>query len=85
MVKSTLLNKSVALLAMVVAVAGLSLYALLPSQEVAASGHTATRSFSAAEVAPGGTVTVTVTANNYGDLGRIVETVPAGFTAEDGS
>ncbi|MCY3918552.1 MAG: cadherin domain-containing protein, partial [Chloroflexi bacterium] len=46
---------------------------------------TATRSFSPAQVAPGGTVTVTVTANNYGGLGRIVETVPAGFTAEDGS
>ena len=49
------------------------------------TGASATRSFSAAWVAPGGTLTVTITADNYGSLGRIVEDVPAGFTTEDGS
>ena len=33
-----------------------------------------------ASVAPGDTVTVTIVARDYGDLGRIVETVPEGFT-----
>ena len=45
----------------------------------------ATRSFSAISVDPGETVTVTIMAENYGRVGRIVETVPSGFTAEDGS
>ena len=85
MEKITLLHKAAALLAVVVAVAGLSVYQLLPSQDVAASGHTAQRSFSATEVAPGQTVTVSITADNYGRLGRIVEDDPAGFTTEDGS
>ena len=58
---------------------------LLPSDHADASGHSATRTFSATEVAPGETVTVTIVANGYGDLGRIVETVPDGFTTEDGS
>ena len=49
------------------------------------TGHSATRSFSAASVAPGDTVTVTIVARDYGDLGRIVETVPDGFTTSDGN
>ena len=40
----------------------------------------ATRSFSAAEVAPGGQVMVTLTASNFGDFGGIAETLPAGFS-----
>ena len=40
----------------------------------------ATRSFSASSVAPGGTVTVTISAANYGDFGQVVETLPAGFS-----
>ena len=45
----------------------------------------ATRSFSATSVDPGGTVTVTIRADDYGGLGRIVETLPSGFTSTDGS
>ena len=39
----------------------------------------AARSFSPATVAPGGRVTVTITAANYGLLGAVTETLPAGF------
>ena len=49
------------------------------------TGASATRSFSATSVAPGETVTVTIVARDYGGLGRIVETVPDGFTTSDGS
>ena len=38
------------------------------------------RSFSPATVAPGGTVTVTITAANYGSFGAVTETLPAGFS-----
>ena len=48
-------------------------------------GPSATRSFSATRVDPGGTVTVTIRANNYGGLGRVVETLPSGFTSPDAS
>ena len=48
-------------------------------------GPSATRSFSATSVDPGGTVTVTIRANNYGGLGRVVETLPSGFTSPDAS
>ncbi len=41
---------------------------------------TATRSFSPASVAPGGRVTVTIAAANYGTAGGVTETLPAGFT-----
>ena len=78
-------NKVLALL-MVVAVAGVALGSLwLSAPESAdASGHSATRSFSSSSVAPGETVTVTISADNYGGLGRIVETVPDEFTTSDG-
>ena len=36
-------------------------------------------------VDPGGTVTVTIRADNYGGLGRVVETLPSGFTSPDAS
>ena len=39
----------------------------------------ATRSFNPASVAPGGTVTVTIQVANYGGIGRVTETLPAGF------
>ena len=45
-----------------------------------ASAATSTRSFSPSTVAPGGQVTVTVTAVNYGFGGRVTETLPAGFS-----
>ena len=40
----------------------------------------ATRTFSTASVSPGGQVTVTITAANYGGFGRVTETLPTGFT-----
>ncbi len=43
-------------------------------------GATATRSFSPASVSPGGRVTVTITAANYGTAGVVTETLPQGFT-----
>ena len=39
----------------------------------------ATRNFNPATVAPGGTVTVTILVANYGGIGRVTETLPAGF------
>ena len=39
----------------------------------------ATRSFSSATVAPGGQVTVTIAATNYGQAGGVTETLPTGF------
>ena len=44
------------------------------------TGVTATRSFSPASVAPGGRVTVTIAAANYGTAGGVTETLPAGFS-----
>ena len=79
-------NKVLALL-MAVAVAGVvlgNLWPLTPGN-VDASGHSATRSFSSSSVAPGETVMVTIRADNYGGLGRIVETLPSGFTSPDAS
>ena len=43
-------------------------------------GPRATRSFSSTSVRPGGRVTVTVTATDYGSLGAVTETLPAGFS-----
>ena len=79
-------NKVLALL-VVVAVAGVALGSLwlVAPGDVDASGHSAMRSFSPSSVAPGETVTVTIVARDYGNLGRIVETVPDEFTTSDGS
>ena len=46
----------------------------------AAQAASAARSFSAASVAPGGTLTVTIAAANYGLGGIVTETLPAGFS-----
>ena len=40
----------------------------------------ATRSFNQATVGPGGTVTVTIQAANYGQAGGVTETLPTGFS-----
>ena len=79
------MSKTVLALLMVVAVAGVALGSLWLSApgDADASGHSATRSFSSSSVAPGETVTVTIRADNYGGLGRIVETLPSGFTSPD--
>ena len=41
----------------------------------------ATRSLSASSVAPGGQLTVTIVARDYGGVGRIVETLPTGLSS----
>ena len=49
-------------------------------QAVTAPGQpSATRSFSATSVGRGGELVVTIAAMNYGQIGALVETVPAGF------
>ncbi len=47
----------------------------------------ASRSFEPATVVPGGTVTVTIAAADYGSVGGVTETLPAGFTyvSQDGA
>ena len=45
-----------------------------------ASGHTAVRSFSSEWVAPGGEITVTITAKEYGPFAQVQETLPEGFS-----
>ncbi len=53
--------------------------------QAGASSHMAERAFSAAEVMPGGEITVTIT-HNVGGGGEIKETLPEGFTyVEDSS
>ena len=46
----------------------------------AQSAPSATRSFNLATVAPGGTVTVTIQAANYGQAGGVTEMLPSGFS-----
>ena len=48
-------------------------------------GPMAERSFSMMPAGPGAEVTVTVAASNYGPIGVVMETLPAGFTYVDGS
>ena len=74
-----LVNRVLVLL-VIAAVAGAALGGLwlLPPGDADASGHSANRSFSKTSVAPGETVTVRVTAMDYGRVGRIVETLPSG-------
>ena len=48
--------------------------------DVEAGGHSATRAFAAPWVAPGGEMEVAITARGYGALGRVIETLPEGFT-----
>ncbi len=51
----------------------------------AQNNPSASRSFSAATVEPGESVTVTITASDYGQAGGVTETLPAGFTYESSS
>ena len=52
-----------------------------PSGQADASGHSATRSLSTSSVAPGGEITVTITAADVGGgFGQVAETLPAGFS-----
>ena len=78
---SQLLNKVLVLL-VIATVAGVTLGGLwlaAPEDVRAQSGPSATRSFSATSVAPGETVTVTITATNANGFGQISDTVPDGF------
>ena len=50
------------------------------ASSVAVLGPSATRSFSSTSVRPSGRVTVTITAADYGSLGAVTETLPAGFS-----
>ena len=68
---------AVAVVAGVVALLGVSLVA---AQEGADPSASASRLFDTASVAPGGTVTVTIAAANYGGFGRVTETLPDGFS-----
>ena len=52
---------------------------LWPSGQADASGHSATRSFFSASVAPGDEITVSIAATNDGVFGQVVETLPDGF------
>ena len=78
------MNKKILTAMIAVAMAGVVL--LVGIASVAAqqnNGPSATRSFNPASVAPGGTVTVTIHVANYGGIGRVTETLPAGFTYVD--
>ena len=46
----------------------------------AVAGPRASRSFSPSSVTPGGSLNVRISVADYGGLGRVVETLPAGFT-----
>ena len=68
-----MVNRVLATMLVVVAIAGGAVVGglwLLPLGEADASGHSATRSFSETSVAPGDTVTVTIVARDYGDVGQ---------------
>ena len=73
-------KKVLALVVVAVVGAALGSIWLLPLRSVDASTHSATRSISPTLVDPGDTVTVTIIANNYGRVGRIVDTPPGGPT-----
>ena len=67
-------------LALIMIVTGAGMVGLLDPGPVDATGHSATRSFSAATVEPGGELVVTIEAAGFGAAGLIEETLPAGFT-----
>ena len=50
-----------------------------------ANEHSASRSFSATTVTPGGEITVNIALSEYGAIGRVVETLPQGFSLVSGS
>ena len=65
-------------LMMIVAAVGTA--GLLSPGPVDATGHSATRSFSAASVVIGGTVDVTIVVDELGAFGGVIETLPDGFS-----
>ena len=81
------MTKKIVPLLLVIAMMGMTMgvVGLLLSDNVSASSHSATRSFSPSEVTPGGEVSVTIAVADYGQFGGVAETIPAGFTYVDGS
>ena len=73
------LAQRVAAVSLVVSIA-IGLASILHTSPVAAAEHSATRRFSQSWALSGGELVVTITAERYGGLGRVVETLPAGFT-----
>ena len=67
-----------AALAIVAMVGAIAL--LTPPGVVEAQSHSASRAFQRSWVAPGSEFRVTITANNYGPFGQVVETLPEDFT-----
>ena len=65
---------------LVAGIAGLGTMLALPPSVAAQGSPSATRSFSPASVAPGGQVTVTITAANYGIAGGLTEALPPAFS-----
>ena len=75
--REALIRKVLAVMA-VAAVAGVvGLLSLLPV--AAQQGASATRFFDPASVTPGGRVVVTINLADYGPIGGVTETLPAGF------
>ena len=64
----------------IAAVAVLVAIALAAPAHVAAGGHGATRTLDVESVAPGGEVTVTIEATDFGPYARVTETLPEGWT-----
>ena len=47
---------------------------------VDAQSHSASRTFQASWASPGSELRVNISASNYGSFGRVVETLPSGFS-----
>ena len=76
--RGILFKKMLAVMTVAAIVAAVGLLGLLPA--FAQGAPSATRSFNPATVAPGGQVTVTIDAANYGGSGAVTEKLPLGFT-----
>ena len=65
------MTKKIVPLLLVIAMMGMTMgvVGLLLSDNVSASSHSATRSFSPSQVTPGGEVSVTIAVANYGQFG----------------
>ena len=68
------------IVSMAIGIAAGALGLLAQPGALEAQSHTATRSFQQDWAAPGSDLRVTITASNYGPIGQVVETLPAGFT-----
>ena len=73
-----MIRKALALL--VIAGAAFGVVGLLHPGLVGAQTHSASRSFAAPSVVPGGRLEIRITAAGYGSFGQLVETLPAGFS-----